>query len=431
MISLERPLFETLEVPQGWPLNPALRWPTAVWTASEWLRTRLIAEAAAPLGSVPPTRVQTARGWAASFATGSPANNRIRIASDADTVFPSTTQATIAILRRCRDTTARNNTQCVYNSGGAGVDRVSLHPPFGDGNLYWDFGNSTAGSGRISVAFTKTTNWETLIVVAGGGKGREVWRNGVRIASNTSATASRNTVSVPFCLGGYSGAVDNEADNVDVALFVVSAVAWSDAECKAWCANPFAATFAPMLEWLPDAAGGGSAADLTIADASHAHAADNLALTTASSLTVADATHAHAADNLALTTASSLTVADAAHAHTADNLALTTASILTVADAAHAQAADNLGLSLGGSPTLTVADAAHAHTADALSLSAQLALAVQDALHAHTSDQVGIYLPGAGPLIRDPAALGLRAPARDRSLVLGRPRRRLGSILTP
>jgi hypothetical protein len=135
-----------------------------------------------------------------------------------------------------------------YHEGSAGVDRVLSHAPYSDGNLYWDFGNSTAGSGRVSVAFTKTTEWETLVFVAGGGKGREVWRNGIRIVNNTSATASRNAVSASFVIGGFTTIYASaESDNVDIALFIVSAEAWTDAEIVRWSRNPFGMTFAPQV----------------------------------------------------------------------------------------------------------------------------------------------------------------------------------------
>ena len=99
-------------------------------------------------------------------------------------------------------------------------------------------------------------------------------------------------------------------------------------------------------------------ANLSIADATHAHAADNVVLTTDSTLAAADAAHAHAADNVTLDAGGSTTlaVADAAHAHAADNIVFTTDSTLAIADAAHNQSADNVNLSLaapaGTSPGL-------------------------------------------------------------------------------
>ena len=66
-------------------------------------------------------------------------------------------------------------------------------------------------------------------------------------------------------------------------------------------------------------------------------------------LTIADALHAQAADNVTLTVGGiDLIIAEALHAHAADNLAFTLDTFLAVADALHAQTADNLTLSLGG-----------------------------------------------------------------------------------
>lgn len=92
----------------------------------------------------------------------------------------------------------------------------------------------------------------------------------------------------------------------------------------------------------------GAAVDLVVADASHAHAADNLALTSSTALATANAAHAHAADNLALTSATALVAADVLHAHSADGIVLSTAVDLAVADALHAHAADNVVLLVPG-----------------------------------------------------------------------------------
>jgi hypothetical protein len=118
------------------------------------------------------------------------------------------------------------------------------------------------------------------------------------------------------------------------------------------------------------AAGGGSATDLTIQDAAHAHASDSLTLSTDSFLAAQDAAHAHAADNVTLSISSGtdLVVQDAAHAHAADNLALTLDTHLSVADAAHSHTAENLDLTVTGSSDLTIQDATHAHSADNVDL---------------------------------------------------------------
>lgn len=119
---------------------------------------------------------------------------------------------------------------------------------------------------------------------------------------------------------------------------------------------------------VPVSAGG--ATNLVIQDASHAHSADNLALTLDTTLAIADAAHAHAADNVTLSISSGtdLVVQDADHAHTADNLALTLDTTLAVQDATHAHTAENLELTVTGSSDLTIQDATHAHSADNVDL---------------------------------------------------------------
>jgi len=127
---------------------------------------------------------------------------------------------------------------------------------------------------------------------------------------------------------------------------------------------------------------------LSVAEAAHAHAADNLVLSSEHALTIAEALHAHAADNLVLDLSEStaLEIADAASAHLADMPTLTAESVLAVADALHAHAADNVALS--SATLLTVAEAVHAHLADTLALSCAETLAILEALHAHAAENV-------------------------------------------
>ena len=137
-----------------------------------------------------------------------------------------------------------------------------------------------------------------------------------------------------------------------------------------------------------------TAVDLTIADAAHAHSADNLALTQTHVLAVADAAHAHSADQVGLTTATALAIADALHAHASDNLTLTQTHVLAIQEAVHAHAADQITLSVGGTD-LVIADALHAHGVDNLALTQTHVLVVSDALHAHLADVLSLSIPGA------------------------------------
>jgi hypothetical protein len=153
---------------------------------------------------------------------------------------------------------------------------------------------------------------------------------------------------------------------------------------------------------------------LAIAEALHDHAAENVVLSVAGTLGINDALHAHAADNLVLTQAHNLVLADAAHAHTADNLALTQAHILAIQEALHAHTADNLTLAIGGT-TLAIAEALHAHAADNLLLTQLNILVISDTLHAHLADTLTLALPGA-TILHD-RVLFIRGETRTLALV--------------
>lgn len=115
--------------------------------------------------------------------------------------------------------------------------------------------------------------------------------------------------------------------------------------------------------WVPRAA---SATNLVVADATHGHTTDGIALTQDHFLTIAEAAHAHTTDGIALTQVHVLAVAEALHAHVADNIVLTVEGELAVADAVHAHLADNLELTQAH--VLAIIEAMHAHFADSLTL---------------------------------------------------------------
>ncbi len=242
--------------PQGAvQLNPALPLPTMVYVGSQALTIPrgqpLVPPALRPL-------VATERGIALAIDAGAGGSaKRYQVDSSNETIFRSGSTATIAVLRRSRDTTARTATLFHTESGAS--NRVLLHAPFSDGNCYWDFGNATnsSGGGRISVAFgAKVTTWETIVVVAGPSKGREIWRNGIKLAGDTSRTAARPTSSVPFYVGTEPN-TGNESDNEDIALIVVSVAEWSSSFIRSWCDNPYGATFAPQQIIIPTPAAAG------------------------------------------------------------------------------------------------------------------------------------------------------------------------------
>lgn len=111
-----------------------------------------------------------------------------------DDVFTRADAGTVLAVYRHKDTTARNALLAGASVANAfGHDnRLDLHVPWGDGNIYFDFGGTTDGVTRLTVSsYTKDTDWHWWAFVVGDGEGMRVYRDGVLLASN-SATPSRN-----------------------------------------------------------------------------------------------------------------------------------------------------------------------------------------------------------------------------------------------
>ena len=158
-----------------------------------------------------------------------------KIAETGNDILP-TTDTTWFIVRRCRDTVVRN-TFMHYGYEASASNRCLLGAPEGE-NITWDYGNATAGSGRLQAPYVKDTLLETLVVVAGQVKGREIWRRGVKLAGNPAAKANRQSTSRPFGIGRIGGA-SVAMDDVETYMFGVANREWSDAEITQWSNNPW------------------------------------------------------------------------------------------------------------------------------------------------------------------------------------------------
>jgi hypothetical protein len=85
-----------------------------------------------------------------------------------------TTAVTVLLRKRKQDTTARAAGSFGTTSGGTS-DRCGAHLPYSDGTYYFDFGGTTAGATRVTVAGgTIDTLPHTFICTAGRGG----WRSG-------------------------------------------------------------------------------------------------------------------------------------------------------------------------------------------------------------------------------------------------------------
>lgn len=105
-----------------------------------------------------------------------------------------------------------------------------------------------------------------------------------------------------------------------------------------------------------------SGTDVTPADASHAHIAEQPALTQVHVLTPNDSTHAHTAGSPSLTQTHALTSDDALHAHTATQPTLSSSGDVAPDDALHGHTATQPGVTQVH--VITAGDATHAHAAD-------------------------------------------------------------------
>lgn len=252
-------------------------------------------------------------------------------------------------------------------------------------------------------------------IVVRSGVDVQFWMNGALVSSATHAIA---TPAFTIEQIGWQASL-NPVDQLggDWETVIIDDRAWPKEMVKRWHADPFGPFRYDRPQRRYKSAAGPVV--LTVADCSHGHTVDNVALTQANTLAVAEALHAHAVDNVALTQANTLVVADALHDHAVESPSLTQANVLAVADALHAHSVESPTLSLASlleladafhshsvdSPPLTqanilaVAEALHAHLADAPILVQANVLAVADALHAHSVDNVLLAVLGAA----DPA----------------------------
>jgi len=126
--------------------------------------------------------------------------------------------------------------------------------------------------------------------------------------------------------------------------------------------------------------------NLTIQDASHAHIANNVALTQTHGLTVANASHVQTATSVALTQVHALTIQNSSHSQTAISTALTQVHILNTQSAAHTHSAATVAITQ--THVLEAQSPVHNHTAGSLTLEVIHNLSVQDSNHAHTATSI-------------------------------------------
>ena len=186
-------------------------------------------------------------------------NDYLELDADADNLL-DTSSCSILIATTRNSASVHNKSSYGYDTSAA--NRSLIHLPFTDNNVYWDFGNSTAGSGRLSVSMASYLAVGTVNIWGfyAGVRGREIWRNGVLLASNAGATASRSTTALGYRIGSCAAAANNAAPYHNDSLFVLSKEGWSPSAFAALTANPWY-IFAPQQRniYVSGASGGLSA----------------------------------------------------------------------------------------------------------------------------------------------------------------------------
>lgn len=89
------------------------------------------------------------------------------------------------------------------------TDRVLCHAPWSDGILYWDYGNATAGSGRLSYDYTGNgylDKWVSIALLATSAPLMKIYLDGTEVATQSSRGSPSNRTAIRLCARGDLGA---------------------------------------------------------------------------------------------------------------------------------------------------------------------------------------------------------------------------------
>jgi len=81
------------------------------------------------------------------------------------------------------------------------LSRISAHCPWSDNVIYWDFGGFSSPSRLSTSALTWSTSAWYHIGLTAGPQGMGIWRDGVLLASTTTANPGRTAFASPFTIG--------------------------------------------------------------------------------------------------------------------------------------------------------------------------------------------------------------------------------------
>lgn len=162
-------------------------------------------------------------------------NDYIEIDTDADNVL-DTTSCSMLIATVRTGTGVSGYPAYGYNAGT--TDCVGLYFPYTDNALYWDFGNDTTGRLSVDISAYLATGTVNIWGFYAGSRGREIWRNGILIASDASKTATRPATALAFRVGSATRTISQGAPAHSDSLFVLSKEGWSQNTFAKITSNP-------------------------------------------------------------------------------------------------------------------------------------------------------------------------------------------------
>jgi len=137
---------------------------------------------------------------------------------------------TVLLIRRKTDTTTRVSAAFGEPIAGGGFQGLV---PFNDGTVYWDFGGNTAPN-RLTLAGLSWTAVPEMWAFAAGGKGSSIWKNGEKLANQTTAISRAASGEVRLnSTFGVSG------DLQEFYFFAVAKEQWPDDLISWWFAEPY------------------------------------------------------------------------------------------------------------------------------------------------------------------------------------------------
>jgi len=140
------------------------------------------------------------------------------------TTIPASSPITVSFWAYV--TTGELGSYSAFNIGtGYVANRIQAHAPFSDSNVYWDYGDPTDGSGRISTSYASYENVWSYVTLTASASGHAIYFDGSLAKSNISSVLPNGSES-GLDIGnnrnlsnlGYNGTLDE---------FRVSAIARS------------------------------------------------------------------------------------------------------------------------------------------------------------------------------------------------------------